>query len=109
MSFEEKDILKALSFVIEPDLKKDVVELGLVSNIKSEGNKVSFDLKINNPALHNKKRVIEACELHLSRVLETTIEVEANISPIPKEPEMPKENRVLPNVKNIVALSLIHI
>ncbi len=105
MSFEEKDILKALSFVLEPDLKKDIVELNLVSNIKSEGNKISFDLQINNPAMHNKKRVIEACELHLNRVLETTVEVEANITPIPKAPETPKENKILPNVKNIIAIA----
>lgn len=105
MSFEEKDILKALSFVLEPDLKKDIVELNLVSNIKTEGNKISFDLQINNPAMHNKKRVIEACELHLNRVLETTVEVEANITPIPKAPETPKENKILPNVKNIIAIA----
>lgn len=105
MSFEEKEILKALSFVIEPDLKKDIVELNLVSNIKSEDNKISFDLQINNPAMHNKKRVIEACELHLNRVLNANIEVNANISPIPKAPETPKENKILPNVKNIIAIA----
>lgn len=104
MNFEEKDILKGLSFVVEPDLKKDIVELGLVSNIKSEGNKISFDLKINNPAMHNKKRMIEACELHLKRVLGAEIELDVNILPIPKEQDMPKENKVLPNVKNIIAV-----
>ena len=105
MNFEEKDILEALSFVIEPDLKKDIVELGLVTNIKAEGNKISFDLQINNPAMHNKKRVIDACELHLNRVLKTTVEVEANITPIPKAADTPKENKVLPNVKNIIAIA----
>jgi ATP-binding protein involved in chromosome partitioning len=105
MNFEEKDILEALSFVVEPDLKKDIVELGLVTNIKTEGNKISFDLQINNPAMHNKKRVIEACELHLNRVLKTTMEVEANITPIPKAADTPKENKVLPNVKNIIAIA----
>lgn len=105
MSFLEKDILKALSFVIEPDLKKDIVELNLVSNIKTAGNKISFDLQINNPAMHNKKRVVEACELHLSRVLKQQIEVDANITAIPKKQETPKENKVLPNVKNIIAIA----
>lgn len=105
MNFNEKDILKALSFVIEPDLKKDIVELNLVSNVKSEGNKISFDLQINNPAMHNKKRVIEACELHLSRVFGDTVEVEVNITPIPKSTSTPKENKILPNVKNIIAIA----
>jgi ATP-binding protein involved in chromosome partitioning len=105
MSFEEKDIIKALSFVLEPDLKKDIVELNLVSNIQSEGNKISFDLKVNNPAMHNKKRIIEACELHLNRILDKTVELDANISPIPKEPETPANNKVLPGVKNIIAIA----
>jgi ATP-binding protein involved in chromosome partitioning len=105
MSFTESEIRKALSFVIEPDLKKDIIALNLVSNIQVEGNKISFDLQINNPAMHNKKRIIEASELHLNRILNTTVQVEANITPIPKSPETPKSNKVLPNVKNIIAIA----
>ena len=105
MSFIESDIKKALSFVVEPDLKKDIIELNLVSNIKSEGNKVSFDLQITNPAMHNKKRVIEACELHLNRILETKVELDVTISAIPKAPEPPKSKNPLPNVKNIIAIA----
>jgi len=105
MSFSEKEILQALSFVIEPDLKKDIVELNLVSNIKSEANKISFDLQINNPAMHNKKRVLEACELHLNRVLKTEIELDATVSVIPKKQDAPKSTKVLPNVKNIIAIA----
>lgn len=105
MNFDQKDILEALSFVIEPDLKKDIVDLNLVSNVKSEGNKISFDLQINNPAMHNKKRITEACELHLNRVLKTEVELNISITPIPKAPETPKSNKVLPNVKNIIAIA----
>lgn len=105
MSFTESEIRKALSFVIEPDLKKDIITLNLVSNIQVKGNKISFDLQINNPAMHNKKRIIEASELHLNRILNATVQVEANITPIPKAPETPKSNKVLPNVKNIIAIA----
>lgn len=105
MSFTEKEILHALSFVIEPDLKKDIVELNLISNIKIDGNKISFDLQINNPALHNKKRVQEACQMHLDRILKTTIELAITITPIAKTAETPKKNRILPDVKNIIAIA----
>ena len=105
MSFTESDIKKALSFVVEPDLKKDIIELNLVTNIQTEGTKVSFDLQINNPAMHNKKRVIEACEMHLNRILATTVELDVTITPIPKSPETPAQNKVLPNVKNIIAIA----
>ena len=105
MNFSEKDILHALSFVVEPDLKKDVVELNLVSNIKTEGNNISFSLQVNNPALHNKKRIVDACQLHLDRVLGTTVTLNIDIQPIKKEADMPKQNKVLPNVKNIIAIA----
>ena len=58
MSFSVEKIKQALSFVREPDLKKDIIELNLVSNIQTEGNKVTFDLQINNPAMHNKKSLL---------------------------------------------------
>ena len=105
MSFAASKIKEALSFVIEPDLKKDIIALNLVHNIESEGNTIRFDLQINNPAMHNKKRVLEACELHLNRILESTVELDINISPIPKEPETPAENKILPQVKNIIAIA----
>ncbi len=105
MSFTEAKIKEALSFVVEPDLKKDIVELNLVANIQSEGNKISFDLQINNPAMHNKKRVLDACEIHLNRILETSVDLDVTITPIPKAPETPAENKVLPQVKNIIAVA----
>jgi len=105
MSFTASKIKEALSFVIEPDLKKDIIALNLVHNIVSDGNTIRFDLQINNPAMHNKKRVLEACELHLNRILESTVELDVNITPIPKEPETPAENKILPQVKNIIAIA----
>jgi ATP-binding protein involved in chromosome partitioning len=105
MSFTESKIKQALSFVIEPDLKKDIIELNLVSNIQTDGDKVRFDLQLNNPAMHNKKRVLDACEMHLNRILEATVVLEANITPIPKQAETPASKKVLPNVKNIIAIA----
>lgn len=105
MDFQEKDILEALGYVIEPDLKKDIITLNLVSNIAVENNVIKFDLQINNPAMHNKKRIVEACELHLTKVLKTPITAEINFTAIPKAPEMPKSSKVLPQVKNIIAIA----
>lgn len=105
MNYQEEKILEALSFVIEPDLKKDIVELKLVSNICSKEGVVAFDLQINNPAMHNKKRMVEACELHLKRVLGSEIKVEINFLAIQKTPEIPANSKVLPNVKNIIAIA----
>ena len=55
MNFTENDIKRALSFVIEPDLKKDIIELNLVSNIKIETGKdisLKFSMKTKNIKLN---------------------------------------------------------
>ena len=81
------EILKALSFVLEPDLKKDVVSLNLVSNIGIDGDKVTFDLKVQNNALHNKKRIEEACIFHIQNKVLRAAQVQVSIDALPKEDE----------------------
>ena len=46
----EKEILKALSGIIDPDFKKDIVTLGFVKNIDIKDKKVSFDIELTTPA-----------------------------------------------------------
>ncbi len=101
MAITQEQVLKALTNVIEPDLKKDVVELGFVSNLNIENNKISFDVKVNNPAMHSKKRMQEACEFTIQRILGNDIEVDCTVvAAEKKEPE-----NQLKNVKNIVAIA----
>ncbi|MEX2380256.1 MAG: Mrp/NBP35 family ATP-binding protein [Vicingaceae bacterium] len=104
MTFEK--IMEALSFVVEPDLKKDIVALDLVSKVEHQGNTISFDLQISNPAMHNRKRMEEACEHHLKRFFGNDIEVNANITAMGKAHERKAEHRtVLPGVKHIIAVA----
>jgi len=49
MPITEQDILKALSKVQDPELKKDLVSLGMVKDIKIDGDKVSFALALTTP------------------------------------------------------------
>jgi ATP-binding protein involved in chromosome partitioning len=63
----KEKILEALAFVIEPDLKKDIVSLGLVSDIMFGKNKVTFNVQVSNPAMHNRKRMEDACEHNVHR------------------------------------------
>ena len=104
MKITEKQILEALSNVTEPDLKKDVVELGYVSNISIENNKVSFTVKVNNPAMHSKKRMQEACEFSVQRFLGEDIEVDCIVETADKTEKKEPENQ-LSKVKNIVAIA----
>ena len=106
MELTKENVLKALSYVVEPDLKKDIVELNLVQDLKIDGNKVFFTLQVNNPAMHNKKRMEDACDVNLKRFLGDEIEQEITVVPLPKSNERPPEQRkVLPNVKHIIAVA----
>ncbi len=50
MILDEKNITSALRAVQDPDLHKNIVELGFVQNLKIEGTVVTFDLKLTTPA-----------------------------------------------------------
>ena len=46
----EDQILGALKQVQDPDLRKDIVSLGFIRNLKIDSGKVSFDLNLTTPA-----------------------------------------------------------
>src|SRR5690554_6281776 len=99
-------ILEALSFVMEPDLKKDIVSLDLVSKVEYKNGVVSFDLKTSNPAMHYRKRLEEACEHQLKRFLGNDLQVEVNITAMGKAHERKPEHRtILPGVKHVIAVA----
>lgn len=105
MNITKEQVLDALKNVIEPDLKKDIVSLGLVSGIEIEGMEISFKLRISNPALHSKKRMEQACEFNLERFISSDVEVDIEISGIGSEETDPNLRKILPGVKNIVAVA----
>ena len=77
-------ILEALSSVLEPDLKKNIVELGLVSNILISDQHISFTVKVHNPALHNRKKMEEACAIEIATRKTTIHEFEITRISLPE-------------------------
>ena len=101
MSIEHTQILSALKKVIEPDLGKDVVSLKLVSDLKVEGNKISFSLQIKNAAMHARKRMQEACEFAIERTIGKGYELEISISALK---QVDAAQNTLSNIKNFIAI-----
>jgi metal-sulfur cluster biosynthetic enzyme len=62
LSMEQQDILNALQHVEEPDLKKDLVTLGMVKDIQIEGKNVSFTIVLTTPACPLKEKIHRDCE-----------------------------------------------
>lgn len=107
MAITQEQVLEGLSYVIEPDLKKNIIELNLVSNVKIDGNKVTFDLKVSNPAMHSRKRVEDACEHYLKQHVAKDLEVEINTSALSGDPNQREQGqrKHLSEVKNVIAIA----
>ena len=62
MSFQESHIIAALSTVMEPDLGKDLVTLGMVEKIAIDNDdNVSFTVVLTTPACPMKESIKQAC------------------------------------------------
>ena len=102
MELNRENVLKVLSRIVEPDLKKDIVELDMVRDIQLEEGLIRVHVEVSNPAMHSRKRMEEAVEFNLSQLWkEATIEVEVSVI----SGEKGKLRRVLPEVKHIVAVA----
>jgi ATP-binding protein involved in chromosome partitioning len=99
----QSDILKALSTVQDPDIKKDLVTLNMVKDIKIEPGKVSFTVVLTTPACPLKERIRQDCEEAVRQVVgkDVTIDIHMTSSVTTLRDNAP----VLPKVKNIIAIA----
>jgi ATP-binding protein involved in chromosome partitioning len=103
MSISKEAITSILSRIIEPDLKKDIVALDLVRDIRISGNTVSVHVEVSNPAMHSRKRMEEAVTFNLKQGLGQDVAVMATVTPL--SGERGNLRKVLPGVKHIVAIA----
>ena len=105
--FSKDQILKALSRVIHPDKKKDIVALGMVSEIESSEKGISITLtpeKSNDPFITSIKSTIV-------RTLKDVLGPDVVVNEIKVQPKVivgkvqEKAPEVLPGVKNIIAVA----
>ena len=104
MTLYPKLIMDALATVTYPGTKKNLVESEMVAdNLRIDGMKVSFSLIFPRDTDPFMKSTIKAAEAaihyHVSKDVEVTIEVETKSKP------RPEAGKMLPGVKNIIAVS----
>jgi len=104
MPFTQEDIINALRHVDDPDIKKDLVTLNMISQVEVNGNKVSFKVTLTTPACPLKEKIkkdcVDAVHQYVDKNLEVNIEMDANVTSIRKE-----NVNVLPSVKNIICVA----
>ncbi len=68
MALTEKQVLDALSHVIEPELHKDIVSLVMVKDLTVKANDISFNLELTTPACPLKDVIERAARAELSKL-----------------------------------------
>ena len=100
----EQAVLDALTNIIDPDLKKDIVTLGFIKDLEIKGGAVSFRIVLTTPACPVKE-AFEAEATELVGAIEGVETVKVIM-----DAEVPKgrgiaNNVAVPGVKNIIAVS----
>ncbi|MEO8415819.1 MAG: Mrp/NBP35 family ATP-binding protein [Ginsengibacter sp.] len=96
------DILKGLSTVQEPDLKKDLITLNMVTDITINENTVSFTVVLTTPACPLKDKIKNDCidAIHLiNKEADVTIHFTSKTTSLRTD-----KNEILKGVKNIIAV-----
>lgn len=97
-------VLEILRPVEDPELRKSLVELNMIRNVKIDDGKVSFTLVLTTPACPLREFIVEDCKKAVNKLPEVTdvsVEVTAET---PQQKSLPDRNGV-PGIKNIVAVS----
>lgn len=106
MTIYPKLILDALSTVRYPGTGKNIVEAGMVEdNIRIEGLKVSFSLIFEKPTDPFMKSVIKASETAILTYVGKEVDIVGNISVKTIQQARPEPGKLLPQVKNVIAVS----
>lgn len=101
---KENQILEALKRVKDPDLGRNIVELGFVKNLKIDRENVSFTIELTTPACPVKDRLKEEARqavMSVDGIKNVQVEMTAKVRPTPSQQ---KEN-LLPQVKNIIPIA----
>lgn len=101
-----KLVTEALGHVKYPGNGKDIVSLNMVEDdIRIEGRKISFSLvfeKANDPF---RKSLVKAAEQAIKTYIGDDVDIAGNIAIKVKEQPKKQERKILPGVKNIIAVA----
>ncbi|WP_286861814.1 MULTISPECIES: Mrp/NBP35 family ATP-binding protein [Sphingobacterium] len=97
----KEQILNALSYVEEPDLKKDLVTLNMIQNIQIEDQKIAFDVILTTPACPLKDHIEHACRNAIAHFIDKNLEVQINMT----SNVIGKQGAQVSGIKNIILVS----
>jgi ATP-binding protein involved in chromosome partitioning len=103
MTYTNEDILRALSYVEEPDLKRDLVSLNMIRDVQVLGNRVSFTVVLTTPACPLKELIRQNCEKAIAEYVSPDLLVQIHM--IADVTSLRSNEQLLLGVKNIIAIA----
>jgi ATP-binding protein involved in chromosome partitioning len=100
----EEIVLETLKQIIDPDLRKDIVTLGFIKDLKIDGGDVSFRIVLTTPACPVKEQM-EAEATRIVGALDSVTSVKVTMDAEVPQGRGIANNVAVPGVKNIVAVS----
>lgn len=101
MTITREQVLKALSNVEEPDLKKDLVTLNMIEDITIEGFNISFSVILTTPACPLKDLIENACRNAIAHFVSPEAKVTVNM----KSRVTTQKDQPLKNIRNIIVVA----
>jgi ATP-binding protein involved in chromosome partitioning len=102
MAFSKEHILAALGTVNDPDLKRDLVSLGMIKDVVVANSSVAFTVVLTTPACPLKEKIRKDCEEAVKKVVGEKVKIEIHMT---SSVTTRRENApLLPGVKNIIAV-----
>lgn len=99
----KEQIIEALKTVEDPDLKQDLVTLGMIRGLTIEHGKVVFTLVLTTPACPFREMLKQACVKAIHTRVAASLRVIINLET--RVTSTRSQGPVLPQVKNIIAIA----
>ena len=103
MELTYEGVMSALSRVEEPDLKKDLVSLGMIRKLEVGDGTIRFTVQLTTPACPLKevirKRCLDAIHEDFGTDVKITVDMDADVT------SQRQAGPVLPGVRNIIAIA----
>ncbi|HWA35769.1 MAG TPA: Mrp/NBP35 family ATP-binding protein [Cyclobacteriaceae bacterium] len=103
MNITPNDVLKALSTVNDPDLKRDLVSLNMVKDITVKDNQIQFTVVLTTPACPLKEMIRKDCEQAVRKIAGKDASITINMTS--SVTSLRDNAPLLPGVKNIIAIA----
>jgi ATP-binding protein involved in chromosome partitioning len=94
-------VRNALSKVMDPELQRDLVSLGMVKDIKVDNGEVTVEIQLTTPACPLKKKIEDDCRKAIEAIPGVTgVTINLTARTIPGLPK----KEAIPGVKNVIAI-----